>query len=234
MDFVLMGRSLVVDAIIISDIHIGADNCQARTLVEFLEKIQSKEIDTKRLILNGDVFENFNSRLHKWHWKILSAIRKVSDSVEVIWIRGNHDAHGPAEFIAHLIGASYQDELVFESGGKGILCFHGDIYDDFLSEHPILTWFGDIIYWFLQKIDGSFFLAKMAKHNSKTFLRCTERIKKLARKHKEKEGCDFVCCGHTHLAEADGDYYNSGTWTESLPTYLVVKDGEIKLETWAT
>lgn len=221
-----------MDAIIISDIHIGADNCQAKSLVEFLEKIQNKEIETKKLILNGDVFENFDSRLHKWHWKILSVIRRISDTIEVIWIRGNHDAHGPADYIAHLIGAEYTDEYVLESGEKRILCFHGDIYDDFLTDHPILTWAADIIYWLLQKLDGSFWLAKTAKHNSKTFLRCTERIKKMARKHKEKESCDFVCCGHTHLAEADDDYYNSGCWTESSPTYLVVNDGVITVETW--
>jgi len=218
-----------MDAIIISDLHIGADNCQARSLVNFLEKIQNKEIETKKLILNGDVFENFDSRLHKWHWKILSTIRKVSDTIEVIWIRGNHDAHGPAQYIAHLIGVHYTDEFIFESGGKQIICFHGDIYDDFLSDHPILTWFGDIIYWFLQKLDGSFYLAKLAKHNSKTFLRCADRIKELARKHKEKERCDFVCCGHTHLAEEDKDYYNSGCWTESSPTYLLIDNGKIEL-----
>ena len=222
-----------MDAIIISDIHIGADNCQAKLLVDFLEKINSKEIEVKKLILNGDVFENFDTRLHKWHWKILSSIRRVSDDVEVTWIRGNHDAHGPAEYIAHLIGAQYTEELIFQSGDKQVLCFHGDIYDDFLTDHPILTWFGDIIYWILQKLDGSYQLAKLAKHNSKTFLRCTERIKGLARKYKEKEGCDFVCCGHTHLAEEDGDYYNSGCWTEASPTYLVVDNGSIKVETWS-
>jgi len=221
-----------MDAIIISDIHIGADNCQAKSLVEFLEKIQNKEIGTKKLILNGDVFENFDARLHKRHWKILSTIRKISDLLEVIWIRGNHD--GPADHIAHLIGAFYVDEYIFESGGKRVLCFHGDIYDNFLSDHPILTRISDFFYWLLQKIDKSFYLAKFAKHNSKTFLRCTERIKKLARKHKEKLNCDLVCCGHTHLAEVDRDYYNSGTWTESEPTYLVVDKGEIKLEVWPT
>lgn len=221
-----------MDAIIISDIHIGADNCQARSLVELLELIQTKKIETKKLILNGDVFENFDSKLHKWHWKILSLIRRISKTVEIIWVRGNHDAHGPAEFIAHLIGAVYVNEFVFESGDKQILCFHGDIYDNFLSDHPILTKIGDLIYWLLQKIDSSFALAKFAKHNSKTFLRCAERIKVLARKHKHKEGCDLVCCGHTHLAEEDGDYYNSGCWTESSPTYLVVNDGRIELRVW--
>lgn len=46
-----------MDGIIISDLHLGADNCQAKLLVDFLEKIHNKEIVTNRLILNGDVSE---------------------------------------------------------------------------------------------------------------------------------------------------------------------------------
>lgn len=223
-----------MDAIIISDIHVGADNCQAKLLVEFLEKIHSREIETCRLILNGDVFEKFDSRLHKWNWKILSVIRSISDIVEVVWVRGNHDAHGPALSIAHLLGAGYVEEYVFESGEKKILCIHGDIFDDFLTEHPILTYIADIIYWMLQKVDKSYFLARIAKHNSKAFLRCTEQVRDLARKYKNKANCDIVCVGHTHLAVSDGDYYNSGTWTELPPTYLTVNNGTVELKTWTS
>jgi len=221
-----------MDAIIISDIHIGAENCQGKHLVDFLEEIHQEKIKTKRLILNGDVFENFDSRLHKWNWRILSSIRSISDIIEVIWIRGNHDSHGPAISIAHLIGANYTDEYIFESNGKRILCFHGDIFDDFLTDHPIITWVADWIYWLLQKVDPSLYLAKIAKHNSKTFLRCANLVKIEALKFKNKKNCDYVCCGHTHFAEADKEYYNSGTWTELPPTYLAVKDGNIELKTW--
>jgi UDP-2,3-diacylglucosamine pyrophosphatase LpxH len=224
-----------MDAIIISDIHIGAHNCQAKLLVEFLDKIHSKEIETKRLVLNGDVFENFDSRLHKWNWKILSTIRSISDIVEVAWIKGNHDAHGPAHSIAHLIGAEYyEDDYIFESGGKKVLCFHGDIYDQFLTDHPMLTLFVDWFYWLLQKIDRSFYLAKIAKHNSKTFLHCIERIEKMALKHKNKLECDVVCVGHTHLAVSSDPYFNSGTWTEFPPTYLLVDNGNVELRTWTS
>lgn len=222
-----------MEAIIISDIHIGASNCQGKLLVDFLDKIHSKEILTEKLILNGDVFENFDSRLCKWNWKILSAIRSISDAVEVVWIKGNHDAHGPAYSIAHLIGAEYCEEYIFESNGKRILCVHGDTFDDFLTEHPILTWIADWIYWLLQKIDGSLYLAKMAKHSSKTFLRCAEVVQKLALKHMEKRNCDFICCGHTHFAGIHDKYCNSGTWTELPPTYLTVSDGEIELKSWS-
>ncbi len=222
------------DAIIISDLHIGAQNCQARLLVDFLEKIHTQEIKTKKLVLNGDIFENFNSRLHKWNWKILSTIRSISDTTKVIWIRGNHDAHGPAYSIAHLIGAEYKNYHVFESNGRRVLCIHGDIFDTFISDHPILTWLSDKIYWLLQAIDSSFYLAKLAKHSSKAYLRCAEKVRINSLKYKEKMKCDLVCCGHTHLAMEADPYYNSGTWTELPPTYLIVDNGKIELKKWDT
>jgi UDP-2,3-diacylglucosamine pyrophosphatase LpxH len=47
---------------------------------------------------------------------------------------------------------------------------------------------------------------------------------------------DWVCLGHTHYPIIDKDhavwYANSGCWTEKSCTYLSVKNGEIKLETF--
>lgn len=179
------------------------------------------------------MFQNFDSRLHKWNWKVLSSIRSISDEVETIWVRGNHDSYGPALFIAHLIGANYCEEYIFESGNKKILCVHGDIFDNFIVKHPMITKIADYFYWMLQKIDSSFYLAKMAKHRSKIFLRCVEKVKELALKYKQKNGCDYVCVGHTHVAEEGDNYYNSGTWTELPATYLTVENGKIKLRIWS-
>jgi UDP-2,3-diacylglucosamine pyrophosphatase LpxH len=219
-----------MDAIIISDLHIGAGNCQAKLLVKFLEEISNTPV--KKLILNGDVFENFDLRLQKWHWKVLSEIRKISDTIEVIWVKGNHDAYGPASSIAHLIGAEYVGEYSFISGDRSILCIHGDTFDTFISDHPIITYFSDIGYWFLQKLDKilNWGLAKWAKHNSKTFLRCVEKVMNGALRYKGEH--DMVCCGHTHFASAGRNYCNSGTWTEIPSNYLIVENGSVELRSY--
>ena len=47
------------DAIIISDIHLGSNVCQSKTLISFLEKIECGEIDTNQLIINGDLFDSW-------------------------------------------------------------------------------------------------------------------------------------------------------------------------------
>ena len=228
----LAKRANVKDAVVISDVHLGSDNCQAKYLVHFLESLRNRDLSTRRLILNGDVFDSIDfRRLKKHHWKILSAIRKVANSMEVIWINGNHD--GPAEIVSHLLGVECADEIVIESGGRRILFLHGHRFDEFITRYPVITWFADRVYNLLQRIDKSHHFAKLAKRKSKTFLRCAEKIEADAIRYALKKGCDAVCCGHTHhpVAKTDGpiQYFNSGCWTEKPCHYLTVEEGVIEL-----
>jgi UDP-2,3-diacylglucosamine pyrophosphatase LpxH len=73
----------------------------------------------------------------------------------------------------------------------------------------------------------------MAKHGSKTFLRCAKKIEEGAVELARRRGCSAVCCGHTHApVERPGGpvaYYNSGCWTELPGTYLTVAGGHVRL-----
>jgi UDP-2,3-diacylglucosamine pyrophosphatase LpxH len=222
----------MLDAVILSDLHLGCDNCQAKRVVRFLEQINHGELKTERVILNGDVFDSMDfRRLHKNHWKVLSLIRKLSDHVEISWLCGNHD--GSAEIISHLLGVTVQEDCILESGQEKILILHGHRFDAFIDKHPILTWLGDCVYAFLQWIDRTHTLAKVAKRGSKTFLRCARKIEEGAVELAKRRGCTAVCCGHTHAAtvhdEQEIPYYNSGCWTELPGTYLTVQGGMIEL-----
>jgi UDP-2,3-diacylglucosamine pyrophosphatase LpxH len=222
----------VLDAIIISDIHLGSETCQAKSLGDFLESIEEGQFVTERLILNGDVFDSIDfRRLKKTHWKVLSHLRKLSDKMEIIWICGNHD--GSAEIISHLLGVQVAEEFVLHSGGQRILVMHGHMFDRFLDDHPILTWLADCVYLLLQKIDRTHFFAKLAKRNSKTFLRCSQIIEDKSRHYAHTKKCTAVCCGHTHRAITNTTepvhYFNSGCWTEKPCSYLTVQQGHIEL-----
>jgi UDP-2,3-diacylglucosamine pyrophosphatase LpxH len=220
----------MLDAVIVSDLHLGSDNCQARDLVRLLEKIGNGELATERLILNGDVFDSIDfRRLTKRHWKVLSLIRKLSDNLDILWLCGNHD--GSAEVVSHLLGVSVMDEYVLTSGGRNILVLHGHVFDEFIDAHPILTWVADAVYVLLQRLDRTHYLAKVAKQGSKTFLRCARLIEEKSVEYARKKGCAAVCCGHTHAAcsRTDGPvhYHNSGCWTELPCTFLTVRAGEV-------
>ncbi len=163
------------DAVLLSDIHLGSDNCQAKRICELLERIADGDLATARLILNGDVFDSIDfRRLKKSHWKILSLIRKLSDQIEILWLCGNHD--GSAEIVSHLLGVAVRDDVVLESGGRRILILHGHVFDEFIDNHPVLTWLADSVYGLLQWIDRTHYFAKLAKRGSKTFLRCAMKI----------------------------------------------------------
>ncbi len=224
------------DAIIVSDIHLGSDNCQAKALVELLDSIHDRRLRTKRLILNGDVFDSIDfRRLKKSHWKVLSEIRKLSDEIEVVWVAGNHD--GSAEIVSHLVGVTVVDEIVVDSAGRKVLFLHGHQFDQFIERYPIATWLADTAYRWLQRLDKSHHFAKLAKRRSKVFLRSSDKIREGAVAYAWKQGCDAVCCGHTHLAmerdERPVAYFNSGCWTEKPCTYLVLEKGIVSLRTYA-
>jgi len=226
----------MLDAVILSDLHLGSDNCQAKSVCHLLQQIVDGDLLTARLILNGDVFDSIDfRRLNKNHWKVLSLIRKLSDRVETIWICGNHD--GSAEIVSHLLGVAVMDDYILESGLDRILVMHGHIFDDFIDKHPVLTWFADCIYGFLQWIDSTHRFAKLAKHGSKTFVRCLRKIEEGAIETARRKSCTSVCCGHTHAPAAKAElpiaYFNSGSWTELPCTYLTVNDGIVALRAFS-
>ena len=221
-----------LDAVIISDIHLGCDNCQAKLVIRFLEDILEGRIAARRLIINGDVFDSIDfRRLKKTHWKVLSMIRHLSDKMEVIWTCGNHD--GPAEIVSHLLGVQVLNEYIFDSGNRRMLVLHGHIFDDFIDDHPILTWIGDVIYNTLQLVDRRHYIARLAKARSKIFLHCLEKVQRKSIAYARRLACDVVMCGHTHhcAAASEGgiDYFNSGCWTEIPATWLAVDAGEVKV-----
>ncbi len=220
----------MLDAVIVSDVHLGSANCEARRLCKVLERIVEGELPTARLILNGDVFDSIDfRRLNKNHWKVLSLVRKLSDTLEIVWVAGNHD--GSADVVSHLLGVSVREDYELQSGPLRFLILHGHVFDKFIDRHPILTWLADRAYRFLQWMDRSHYFAKRAKHGSKTFLRCAKKIETEAIALAQKRGCGAAICGHTHVACAHTaqpvPYFNSGCWTELPCTYLTVAGGVV-------
>ena len=208
-----------MEAIIISDLHLGAKNSNTEAIQVFLDSISKHQ----KLILNGDVLDSIEAPLNKKHWKILLRLSKFRD---LIWIKGNHDKG--CKHIAELINVTeIVDEYVFESNSKKICCIHGDSWDDFLIKYPVIVDVADWIYSKLQNIDSR--LAKIAKKQSKTYVRCLEKIKQGALSYAKSKNYDIIICGHTHHPEYGYEYVNSGCWTDRICTYVSVQDGACEL-----
>ncbi len=105
--------ALHYDCLVISDLHLGSDVCQAKLLEEFL--IWAVE-HCDQLVINGDIFDDLNfKRLTKRHFACLKVIRRNTDrhDFRLVWVRGNHD--GPIDIISHVVGVDILDEYVFDN-----------------------------------------------------------------------------------------------------------------------
>jgi UDP-2,3-diacylglucosamine pyrophosphatase LpxH len=222
---------------IISDLHLGSNVCRADELLNFLDNLE-----TKTLILNGDVFDNLDfRRLQKSHWKILKRIRKIADEIKVIWIKGNHDTD-KAELIAHLLGVDFLEDLIINPWDKTILITHGDRWDTFIKERPLTSKIADYVYRLIQSFDKKFnkdyYYSNLVKSKSKVIIRCGMVVEN-AINYCRNNNIDTVICGHTHMAclhhhltknEKVIEYWNSGSWTDKNCHYITIDKDEILLD----
>lgn len=213
-----------VDTLIVSDIHLGSEVSRSKQLLDII-----KQFHFKRLILNGDVFDDLNfNRLSKSDWKFLSYIRKVSGhkkETQVTWVIGNHD--GVAEILSHLLGIEVLEEYIWEFESKKYLALHGHQFDSFITENARLTDIASYLYLLLQKVDSEHQqLSRWVKRTSKKWLQLSESSAVSAINYARKKGVNFVFCGHTHipLIKDSGDtvYYNSGCWTDRPSHYITI------------
>ncbi len=222
------------DCLVISDLHLGSDVCQAKLLEEFLEWAVDH---TRELVINGDIFDDLNfKRLTKRHFSCLKVIRRNSDrdDVRLIWIRGNHD--GPAEVVSHIVGVDFLDEYIYENDQIRLLIFHGDQFDHFITQYKWITsaackLFYGIQKWFPHRT------SRWIRRVSKRFQRNSQLVQRTAIEYAQSKDCHYVTCGHTHLpltAEVDGyHYFNTGTWTDHPPCpFLAVRGGSVVLDHW--
>ncbi len=229
-----VAREIPYDCVVISDLHLGSDVCQAQLLEQFLEWAVDR---TRELVINGDIFNDLNfKRLTKRHFACLRVIRRNTDrdDLRVVWIRGNHD--GPADIVSHIVGVDILDEYVYENGRIRLLILHGDQFDNFITRYKALTALACGIFYYIQRW-APHGTARWIRRISKKWQRNSALIEQRATDYARGKGFHHVTCGHTHMAltSRSGDvlYLNSGTWTEHPPCpFVAVKDDRAWLETW--
>ncbi|HKI19854.1 MAG TPA: UDP-2,3-diacylglucosamine diphosphatase [Isosphaeraceae bacterium] len=222
------------DCLVISDLHLGSDVCQAKLLEEFL--LWAVE-HCDQLVINGDIFDDLNfKRLTKRHFACLKIIRRNSDrdDFHLVWVRGNHD--GPADIVSHIVGVEILDEYVYRNHQIQLLILHGDQFDAFTTDYPWLTEIACGLFYFIQKYMPHR-AARWIRRGTKRWQRNSELIERRAVEYARSHGFRYVTCGHTHLAKEtrhdDVRYVNSGTWTESPPCpFVAVSGSEVRLMYW--
>jgi UDP-2,3-diacylglucosamine pyrophosphatase LpxH len=213
------------DTLILSDLHLGSEVSRAEDATRML-----KENCFRRLILLGDIFSDLNfRRLTKEHWKFLSHIRKLSNpkrGVEVVWVEGNHD-QGLSAVMSHLVGVKVYQEYSWEFAGVRHLAVHGHQFDRFVLNNWFFSSINTFVHLQLQRLDfkGKWF-SRLVDRLGTRWLRLTPKVAAGALSHARFRQAQRIFCGHTHAAlhrQQDGvEYYNTGGWIDSNPTYVTV------------
>jgi UDP-2,3-diacylglucosamine pyrophosphatase LpxH len=215
----------IFDTVILSDVHLGSEVSRAREALDVLQSAQYR-----RLVLLGDIFSDLNfSRLTGEHWKFLSYIRKLSNpkrKIEVIWVEGNHD-QGLSNVMSHLVGIPVYERYVWSFQGMRHLAIHGHQFDRWVCRNLLISRIGVRIYEEMQKLEGgSKPVSRLLDRLNTKFLSLSEKVAAGALHYARLGTIQRIFCGHTHVPlhvhKDDIDYFNTGSWIDTNPTYISV------------
>lgn len=244
--------------VIVSDLHLGTKDSKANEFLDFLEQ---HPCDT--LVLNGDIVDawalNRGSKWKKKHTKVISKLLTLSNEMNIVWIRGNHD-----EFISEFIDTSFgniqfKENYVLKTQEwktsdlfieRQYYVFHGDVIDIFITKYKWLSKLGSIGYDFalwLNRVYNKYRAWRGLSYQSIS-QKIKEGVKKAtmyindfeitAIKMADKQGCEGVICGHIHQPSdrliENKRYLNSGDWVENMTALVVDNNGKIELKKYET
>lgn len=223
--------SLAGKAAVISDLHLGSVTCLHHQIRHFLETVHAGEYSL--LVIAGDLLESTGMRLSDRDWKVLSKLRRMTNDMDVVWLPGNHDADH-REILGKSLGMHiYDPDFKILTKNKTVMIIHGHQFDAAVSKHPHLTAIACWLYLMLQKVDRRHRIAQWMKKMTKKISACAPRVKTGAIDYNKYTDSNNIICGHTHKAEQDGPYTNSGSWTDLRGTYVEIDEqGEVSLHTW--
>ena len=213
-----------------SDLHLTSLVCQHDKFEWVIKNVRAKNI-----ILNGDIIDvNHTKRLSKKDWHLLSSLRKLAKNSKCYWNAGNHD-EDVSKMLSEFIGYEHKREVAFNINNNNILVTHGDQFDSFIGDHPILTAIAGGIYYWLQAIDPKEQrIPRFFKKRSKNWVQAANRVKNNATKWAKINNYNSIICSHVHHSESsivnNINYANTGCFTYAECSYITIDNlGNIAL-----
>lgn len=225
-----------LEALVISDVHLGTFGCKAKELVSYL-----KTVNPKTIVLNGDIVDVWQfstSYFPKSHLKVIRQLLKMMENgSKIYYLVGNHD-----ENLRRFIGLSLgkieiANKVVLNLNNTKTWIFHGDVFDVVMHHSKWLAKLGANGYGILtltnrfvnsilalfgkRRISLSRDVKKAVKGKSKNI---TTRFETTVADLAIKKEYDYAICGHIHWPEkkliknqnGEVTYLNSGDWVESM------------------
>ena len=225
-----------VDALFISDVHLGSKGSNAELLLEML-----KEYEPKELIIVGDFIDGWLlKKRHYWTQDFSNVIRKIlsytKKGTKVTYITGNHD-----DFLRSYIPLYFGDNInvVNEMVWEDYFITHGDLYDGIVQ----MKWLGRLgsfgyelaisLDMLMKKFGYKKSLSKFLKKKVKDAVKFITNFEEQLVYQSKKRNCKGVVCGHIHTPEnkyIDGIHYlNCGDWIENN-SYITYNKGKWELK----
>ncbi|MAH81313.1 MAG: hypothetical protein CMP39_06565 [Rickettsiales bacterium] len=243
----IKNKKIDVNAIWISDLHLGSKGCQTKKLNSFLDSINCNQ-----LFLVGDIIDNWlikkNQKLPIEHEIIIDKFVLLSQrGVKITYLPGNHDSNYRNE--DKFFSFPIQDELTYTAiDNKKYLVFHGDQIDNSMYGKSIyLSRLGGFLYEAC--LIGRSVFQKFSKNNgtSSGFTRWLKitiknifskfyKYEKRLLSYLDQKNVDGVICGHSHQPKITKikhkDYLNSGDWIDNCSYIIEDHNGKFSLENW--
>jgi len=234
-----------LDAVVLSDVHLGTYGCHATELINYL-----RSIEPKLLVLNGDIVDIWQFRKHYFpaaHMQVIKEIFSLmSKGTEIVYITGNHDESLRRYSGLRLGNFRLEDKLVIDMDGQRTWIFHGDVFDATtkgsakliakLGGHgyDLLILVNRAINWILKSIGREkMSLSKKVKKSVKKAVSWIGDFEQTAAELAIENQYSTVICGHIHQPQirtvetekGSVVYMNSGDWIENL-TSLEYNEGQ--------
>ena len=222
-------------AIFVADSHYNQKN---REFLTFLEKLENKEIVTTQLFLMGDMIDFISGESRyfiKQNIAVINLLNKLSQSIEIIYLEGNHDYNLKTIFPNinvikrenQPLLAKFEEKSVSISHGDNFINWKYDLYCKFIRNTIFLK--------FMNFIDVNFFISKKIEDAlvKKNICHKMKNFEEIVSKRVKNYNSDIIIEGHYH----QGDIYNFDNKKYiNIPSlccqkkYLVIKDLEFKGE----
>ncbi|OGZ70738.1 MAG: hypothetical protein A3F47_00455 [Candidatus Staskawiczbacteria bacterium RIFCSPHIGHO2_12_FULL_38_11] len=224
-----------MEKLIISDVHLRSERCNAKALLKMLKASSYKE-----LIIVGDLSEK-EGKFSDDQFRVVDYLFKNKEKVTCIY--GNHDRHDKT-IVAGILGKRMLKEYEWPMGKKRCLAIHGHNLDwvHRIFEEPLIDKaFYDFL-WLFKKINFAGFNA--VKWHDSLHDGFSDSVAQKAMKYAKKKGIDVIICGHTHKPlhrtcqgknGKEIHYFNSGGWIKGLcASYITIDEyGNVKLHSMA-
>jgi UDP-2,3-diacylglucosamine pyrophosphatase LpxH len=220
-----------VEALFISDVHIGSRGSNAAKLLETLKQYQPE-----KLFIVGDFIDGWLlKKRHYWNQDYTNLIRKIlsysKKGTQIVYITGNHD-----EFLREYSPTTFSENIFITDGitWNNYYITHGDLYDGVVNM-KWLAHLGSVGYELaisldrlMKKLGHKKSISKWAKDSVKGAVKFITSFEDQLAYQAKKRNCIGVICGHIHKPENkmidDIHYLNCGDWIENN-SYIVYDNG---------